>query len=83
MGKKKSLPTVMKSNYARDFFSSFFKKTRCFAVPTFPTKVENVIQSCQEEVKTNLIDDLLFAGEFALTCSEQVVRMFAKSCLLH
>lgn len=31
-------------------------------------KVENVIKTCQDEVKTNLIDDLLFAGELKINC---------------
>lgn len=38
------------------------RKTKCFSVPSFPQKVENVIKLCQNEVKTNLIDDLVNAG---------------------
>jgi hypothetical protein len=38
------------------------RKTKCFSIPSFPQKVENVIKLCQSEVKTNLIDDLVNAG---------------------
>lgn len=38
------------------------RKTKCFSIPSFPQKVENVIKLCQNEVKTNLIDDLVHAG---------------------
>lgn len=38
------------------------RKTKCFSIPSFPQKVENVIKLCQSEIKTHLIDDLVNAG---------------------
>jgi hypothetical protein len=32
------------------------------SVPTFDTKVDKFIKTCQEEVKTNIIEDVFFAG---------------------
>jgi hypothetical protein len=38
------------------------KKSKCHSSPTIDAKVEKYIKSCQEEVKTNIIEDVLFAG---------------------
>ena len=40
----------------------FFQKNHCSSVPTFPVKVKKYIHSCQSEIKTNLVDDLIFAA---------------------
>lgn len=39
------------------------RKTKCFKIPIFPKKVENVIKLCQNEVKSGLIDDLVNSGK--------------------
>ncbi|CAO1305601.1 unnamed protein product [Diamesa tonsa] len=39
-----------------------FQKTRCSSIPTFPVKVEKFIHTCQSEIRTNLVDDLIYAA---------------------
>ena len=40
----------------------FLKKTKCLTSPTLPAKVEKHIKFCQDEVKTNIIEDVLLAS---------------------
>ncbi|CAG9799648.1 unnamed protein product [Chironomus riparius] len=37
------------------------KKAHCLSIPTLPAKVDYFIRTCQSEIKSNIIDDLVYA----------------------
>lgn len=37
------------------------QKAHCLSIPTLPAKVDFFIRSCQSEIKSNIIDDLVYA----------------------
>jgi hypothetical protein len=51
---------IISGNYLLNNSNYSFQKPKCLSVPTLPAKVELHIKTCQSEVKSNIIDDLIF-----------------------